>query len=83
MRTPPDMRSKCRVCGKLLGYEIGSIAWQCRDDDLCGFDKCYNEPIKDVADRILRDFQKTGVVKKEDLNRVFGKTPTTLEKGIV
>lgn len=40
MRTPPETMAKCEGCGTVLDYEIGSVAWQCRDHDFCGYNKC-------------------------------------------
>jgi hypothetical protein len=40
VRMPPDTKAKCEVCGKRLNYEIGSIQWQAKDNDFCGFLKC-------------------------------------------
>jgi hypothetical protein len=40
VRTPPDTTARCEVCKAPLGYEIGSIQWQCKDHDFCGFNEC-------------------------------------------
>lgn len=35
MRIPPSKQARCEKCHASLSYEIGSIAWQCADRDLC------------------------------------------------
>lgn len=41
MRTPPSRWARCKKCRAELSYYVGSIRWQCRDDDLCV--KCDSE----------------------------------------
>lgn len=69
MRTPPDNTAKCEVCGEPLDYEIGSIAWQCRDNDYCGTIECYKPKCKvfTFSSRVCELGTKSCTVYHKDL----------------
>lgn len=35
VRAYPHEKARCRICGITLNYEINSIVWRNRADDLC------------------------------------------------
>lgn len=35
MKIPPNQGARCEKCGESLSYQIGSVVWQHKDNDLC------------------------------------------------
>jgi len=55
-----DRWAYCKQCGARLSYQVGSIMWQCRDDDVC-----ISCSAKASAEKMMGDLRESLGLKRE------------------